>query len=127
MTLEDANKIFECWKHYIEFHDKCFKFFMGSIPMSFLLFPTQAIKDALNIKAKYYFDMGDKKTSQDIQDSIGFLKCYKEDAEAVKDILFKLSKPELREGLLNDLKMAQEIWLRQKIEYFNLKESDFKG
>lgn len=114
MTFNEADKIFKEWQYYQEFHDKCFKIFMGSIPESFLPFPVKILEEALNIVAKDCFDRGDKKTSDLIANSIGFLLAYEDDAKAIEHILFKLKVPKLRDACLTNLEKARDSWLKHK-------------
>jgi hypothetical protein len=114
MTSEEAGRIFKEWQYYQEFHDKCFRIFMGSIPESFLPFPTRTLEEALNMVAKDHFDRGDKKTSDLIANSISFLSTYQDDAKAIESILFKLKEPKLRDVCLANLKKGRDSWLRHK-------------
>jgi len=129
MTLEEANKIFEHWKGYSEIADKMHKIFLV-VPESFLPYPIDILEEALNIVAKHYFDSGDKRTANIIQETMmlqlgGY--CLGTDSEGKtkvvdkitdeevlqkmkKDLDFMLDNPELLKVKLDNLKKSAESW-----------------
>jgi len=115
MTTEEANKIFQSWKEYIEINDKLWKIFTD-IPESFLPYPKEVLEEALNIIAKSYFDAGDRKTCDSIQANMCTLIKYKDDEEAIKAIVdsFILKDPGLRKTYLANLKKARDSWAKSK-------------
>lgn len=129
MTKETARIIYEDWKGNIEILDKIFKIF-GVVPESFLPYSAEILEEALNIIAKDYFDAGDKRTSENIENLMimhmaglystpdGATVRKMSDEEALLcmkeklDLLYKY--PELKKGALNNLKEAQESWSKLK-------------
>lgn len=116
MTFEEAEKIFKFWEEYVEINDKMIKVFR-SIPKSFLPYPVEVLEEALNIMAKYYFENGDRRGAENIQGTMATLVYYKDDEEAIKDILEsqKLKSPELRKLYIKNLKTACESWAKIKL------------
>jgi len=106
----------------MEFHDKLFAVFSASIPESFLPFPIDIFEEALNIVAKHYFDIRDHHNSKLLADTIGFLMFYKEDEKAIESFIWKSSLPEVRKIYLENLKKAQNNWLKINIKLNELKE-----
>lgn len=115
MTFDEADKIFGHWIEFVEINDKLSNIF-SSIPKSFLPYPVEALEEALNIVAKNYFDQGDLKASSNIQESIASLIRYKDDEEAIENILESLSlkDPSLRKIYLGNLKKARDSWAKLK-------------
>ena len=130
MTFEEANKIFKDWKEYMEIADKLSRLFIV-VPESFLPYPVETLEEALNIIAKYYFDTGDKKASNNIQETMGayltgyYLSSDSNDKLVIKDNMltdeeglrkmkrdldFMLEHPELLEAKLESLKKARDSW-----------------
>jgi len=131
MTLEEANKIYIDWKEYMEIADKLNKVF-SIVPESFLPYPLEILEEALNIIAKYYFDSGDKKIANNIQETMGaylsgyyfsttddkvVAKNYKLTGEEIlkkmkRDLDFMLENPELLKFKLKNLKEARYSWAK---------------
>lgn len=129
MTKEEAKNIYEDWKANIEILDKISKVF-NAIPESFLPYSVETLEEALNIIAKDYFDMGDKRTSRNIQETmmlhVGGLYFTPEgvtgrkmtDEEALlsmkKKLDFMFENPKLKKITLETLKETQESWAKLK-------------
>jgi len=133
MTIEEAKKIYNVWRDYIEIADKLHSIF-HIVPESFLPYPAEELEEALNIVAKDYFDAGDKKTARNIQEVMtahlmpyhmtvinGELTSTNEkptDEEVLGEMKEKLdlilSNPELKEAVLANLKRVRDSWLKQK-------------
>ncbi len=128
MTIEQAEIIYEEWKTNIEILDKIFKVF-SVIPESFLPYSVETLEEALNIIAKDYFDKGDKKTSNNIQNLMAAhltgLYMSKnnpnqkmDDEEALLSMKKKLDlifdSQELKKVVLENLKETQESWIKLK-------------
>ena len=128
MTFEEAKKIFKSWQDYQEIADKLGTIFVV-VPESFLPYPVDTLEEALNIIAKEYFDTGDKKAANDIQESMGrYLTGYYLPVEGLvvtgdklteeevlrkmkRDLDFMLENPELLEAKLESLKKARDSWI----------------
>jgi len=105
------------WQKYQEINDKLMKFFMFSgIPKSFLPYPEEILEEALNIVAKSYFDAGNSKTSNAIQETIASLLFYKRDEEVFDEITRSIIRkdPKVKKALLNGLKESQDSWAKFK-------------
>jgi hypothetical protein len=116
MTIDEANKIFKDWQEYQEINDKLGRFFMCGIPESFLPYPKDTLEEALNIVAKAYFDSGNRKISESIQETMATLIGYKNDEEVydqiTNNVVFKDIK--LRKAVLDNLKKARDKWTNFK-------------
>jgi hypothetical protein len=137
MTFEEAGKIYKDWVSFIEIADKLYKIFTH-IPESFLPYPVEILEEALNIIAKDYFDAGDKKTSQNIQETMAYhltpfyitpsgpLKTKINNNEALdlmkRDLNFICENPELKDAKLKGLRECQESWLKVNIKRNKLTE-----
>lgn len=134
MTFEEANKIFKRWQSYQEIADKLGQLFIV-VPESFLPYPVEILEEALNIVAKGYFDSGDKKAADNIQESMGrYLTGYylssdsngklvvKDDKLTDEEVLkkmkqeldFILEHPDLLKAKLENLKVARDSWAEFK-------------
>ncbi len=134
MTFEEANIIFKRWQNYQEIADKLGQLFIV-VPESFLPYPVEILEEALNIVAKAYFDSGDKKATDNIQESMArYLTGYylssdsngklvvKEgkltDEEVLKkmkqELDFMLENPEILKAKLENLKAARDSWTEFK-------------
>ena len=129
MTKKEAKNIYEDWKANIEVLDKILTVF-HIIPESFLPYSVETLEEALNIIAKDYFDMGDKRTARNIQETMtlhmGGLyftsegvtgrKMTNEEAllSMKKRLDFIFENPELKEITLEKLKETQESWAKLK-------------
>jgi hypothetical protein len=122
VTLDEADKICKVWQAYMEFHDKLFAVFSGSIPESFLPFPIEIFEEALNIVAKHYFDIRDHRNSKLVADTISFLMLYKKDEKAIESFIWHFSLPDVRKIHLENLKKAHNNWLKINIKLNGLKE-----
>ncbi|MFH1129439.1 MAG: hypothetical protein V1686_01765 [Patescibacteria group bacterium] len=117
MTLEEADKIFKVWKEYVYPIDWFLSsaFFCSSIPESFLPYPIDVLWEALDIVAKHYWDMGDRKYSKIVQEATGLLGGYQKDDEAIDDMIEKyksrLTKPEWREIYIKSIKASVKNWM----------------
>jgi len=118
MTLEEASKIYQGWKNYVEVADKWGKLFMCPIPESFLPYPKEELEEALNITAERCWNIGDKETSEAIKSTIaGFLWNHEKDEEVIQslsNVLKMMEKsPDLKATLLEKLKESRDSWLKQ--------------
>jgi hypothetical protein len=118
MTFEEAEKIFKSWQGYMEIVDKLGKIFI-QLPESFLPYPSDILEEALNIVAKDFFDNGNKKMSNTIQETMsGYLTMHTDDEVALASMhhsLELMSKhPKLKETYLETLKECQDFWLKKK-------------
>ena len=129
MTLDEAWKIFKVWQDYQEILDKLHRVFT-TVPESFLPYSIDTLDEALNMVAKYYFDGGDKKASENIQESMArYLLSYYmtasegksgtkdtplTDEEVIskmkRDLDFMIEHPELLKTKLEMLKKAADSW-----------------
>ena len=130
MEIDEAKIIFKSWQDYMEIADK-FKCLMLPVPESFLPYPADVLEEALNIIAKYYFDSGNKKMSEDIKNSVAahllpfFITnnetgARRTDEEAITDMKKTLDlieeNPELKKALLKSLKECQESWIKFRMK-----------
>ncbi len=118
MTIQEANRVYESWKNYVEVADKWSRLFMCSIPESFLPYPKEEIEEALNITAERYWNIGDKETSEAIKTTIaGFLWDHKKDEDVINSLskMLKMMEdsPELKATLLEKSKEGRDSWLKQ--------------
>lgn len=133
MTIEEAKKIFDVWREYIEIADKLHSIF-HIVPESFLPYPADVLEEALDIVAKDYFDAGHKRMAENIQEMMSLhLMPYHitvvngeltstnkkpTDEEALGEMKKKLdlilSNPELKDAVLANLKRVRDSWLKQK-------------
>jgi hypothetical protein len=129
MTEEEAKNIYKNWKANIEILDKILKVF-HVIPESFLPYNIETLEEALNIVAKDYFDMGDKRTAKNIQEILtlhveglyytpeGVTGRKMTDEEALMSMKKKLHQifenPELKTVVLKNLKEARKSWANLK-------------
>jgi hypothetical protein len=119
MTHEQANKIFETWKEFVEFADKFHRLFMCGVPESFLPYPHDVLEEALTIISKSYLDDGNKKMYDSIQSTMwSVIGGVKEDAEAFEQITKFLSMasehPDLKATVLEKLKECRESWAKTR-------------
>ena len=129
MTKEEARIIFKSWQDYIEIADKLSKIF-SVVPESFLPYPVDTLEEALNITAKDFFDSGDKKMSNNIQELMpshlapyyftesGVTGIKIKDEEAIEwmkrelDLIEK--NPELKKTIVKSLKETQDNWIKSR-------------
>lgn len=116
MTREEAEVIFRDWQAYAEINDKLFQIFGPSIPKSFLPYPPDVLEKAMNIIASCYSEAGDGNTCTMIQENISAILCYKDDEEAVKNILngVRLNHVELRKIFIGKLQKSRDSWAKLK-------------
>ena len=116
MTREEAEIIFGDWQAYVEINDKLFQIFGPSIPKSFLPYPPDVLKKAMNIIANVYSVAGDGNTCTMIQENISAILCYKDDEEAIKNIVdgVRLKHVELRKIFINKLQKSRDSWAKLK-------------
>jgi len=130
MTINEAQVIFKSWQDYMEIADK-FNRLMLPVPESFLPYPADVLEEALNIIAKYYFDSGNKKMSENIKETkMSYLLPFfmtnaetgsrRTDEEAItgmKKMLDLIEQdPKLKKALLKSLKECQDGWIKSRIE-----------
>jgi len=126
MTINEAQVIFKSWQDYMEIADK-FSRLMLPVPESFLPYPADVLEEALIIIAKYYFDSGNKKMSENIKRTMSlYLPPFSEtgarrtDEEAITDMKKMLDlieqDPKLKKALLKSLKESQDSWIKSRIE-----------
>lgn len=118
MKINEAQEIFKSWQDYMEIADK-FHRLMLPIPESFLPYPADVLEEALHIILKYYFDSGDKKMSENIQETMcAYLLPRRTDEEAITEMKKMLDliekEPKLKKDLLKSLKEGQEFWIRSR-------------
>ena len=129
MTINEAQVIFKSWQTYMEIADK-FNRLMLPVPESFLPYPADVLEEALNIIAKYFFDSGDKKMSENIINSMSYLlpffmtkaetrsRCTDEevitDMKKMSDLIEQ--DPKLKKALLKSLKECQDSWVKSRME-----------
>jgi hypothetical protein len=126
MTIDEAKKIFKAWQEYIEIAEKLREVFCV-VPESFLPYPAGTLEEALNIIAKDYFDAGDKRMANNIQETMclhlvpyylepskgKFTLTDEEVLERMKRSLdLILEHPELKEATIRSLKQIQESWIK---------------
>ena len=119
MTLTEALEIFEIWKKWYWPCDFIIgTFFIWKKPKSLLPYPPDKLEEALNIVAEYFFNNGDKKLSNLIQESISSIWTYEKDEEAVESIFKAMSNPEMKEVMLvyiSKYKERYQDWLNTQI------------
>ena len=129
MTINEAQVIFKSWQDYMEIADK-FNRLMLPVPESFLPYPADVLDEALNIIAKYYFDSGNKKMTENIKGTMSYLLPFfmtnaetgarRTDEEAITDMKKMLDLieqyPKLKKALLKSLKESQDSWIKSRIE-----------
>jgi len=117
MDRTEARKIFRYWQEYAETGDRFFQM-MLSPPPSFLPYPVPVLEEALNIVAKEYFDAGNRKAAETIQQTMGAYIPMESDGEALvgmhKALTMILSSPELKASILERLKRSQESWIKTR-------------
>lgn len=116
MTIEEAKKIFVGWQEFVEIDDKLSKVFWSHIPESLLPYKKYLIEEALNIIAEDYFSAGDNEASRNVQGSMLNLMRYKNDEEAIQDILNLeyLKNDDLRKVCIENLRKSFDSWEKSK-------------
>lgn len=135
MTFEEARKIYNNWQKYIEIGDKLSKIFT-TVPESFLPYSADTLEEALNIVAKYYFESGNKRMANNIQETLalhtaglymsisnGKLVTTKKELTD-KEVLGKMKEnldqmfehPDLLEAKLESLKITRDSWADLKLK-----------
>jgi len=116
MTREEAAIVFRDWQAYAEIHDKLLQLFGRSIPQSFLPYPPEVLKKAMDIVASVYSNVGDDTTYSMIQDATSTLLCYKDDEEAISNIVdgIRLKRAEFRKIFISKLKRSRDNWAKIK-------------
>jgi hypothetical protein len=114
MTRDEAEIIFRDWQAYVEINDKLFQIFGPSIPKSFLPYPPDVLEKAMNIIASGYFEAGDGNTCTMIQENISAILSYKDDEEAIKNIVngVRLKHVELRKIFIGKLQKSRDSWAK---------------
>jgi hypothetical protein len=114
MTREEAEIIFRDWQAYVEINDKLFQIFGPSIPKSFLPYPPDVLEKAMNIIASGYFESGDGSTCTVIKENISAVLSYKDDEEAIKNIIngVRLKHVELRKVFIGKLQKSRDSWAK---------------
>jgi hypothetical protein len=116
MTFDEAEKVFNSWRSYVEISDKLSKIF-SKLPESFLPYPKDISEEALNIMAERYWNNGDKETSKAIQTIQATLCEYVKDEEALEQMARALDltvkHPDLKQTILEVLKECKDSWLKQ--------------
>ena len=121
MTLNEALIIFKSWQDYMEIADKFFRL-MLPIPESFLPYPADILEEALNIVAKHYFDSGNERMAEIIQETMAaYLSLtIRTDAEAITEMKKRLDfieqNPDLKKGFLKSLKESQDSWIKSRMK-----------
>lgn len=118
MTIDEAEKLFAAWQGYVESADKMSRIFVH-IPESFLPYPADALEEALNIVAKRYFDAGNRKLANSIQESMAaWLGCVRGDDEAIQDMKRTLdvflASPATKQTMLDGLMKTRDSWAQSK-------------
>lgn len=129
MTFEEVNKIFTDWQSYIEIADKMGKIFTV-VPESFLPYPVETLTEALNLATKNFLASGDKKTANNIQETMyahlsGYYDFSKDadgrkisDEEALikmkRDLDFMLSDKGVTEAKIGLLERTRSSWAELK-------------
>ena len=116
MKVDEAFKIYDCWRNeYIEIADKMIELF-SIIPPSFWPYPIDTMIEALEIVSKHFYDTGNIKRSNNIIElgSFHFAGC-KTDDEAISQIKKYIdlieSNTDLKNTTLKNLKDKQESWV----------------
>ena len=114
MTREEAEIIFRDWQAYVEVNDKLFQIFGQSIPKSLLPYPPDVLEKAMNIIASGYFESGDGSTCTMIKENISAILSYKDDEEAIKNIVngVRLKHVELRKVFISKLQKSRDSWAK---------------
>jgi hypothetical protein len=114
MTREEAEIIFRDWQAYVEINDKLFQIFGPSIPKSFLPYPPDVLARAMNIIADGYYEAGDGGACTMIQENISTILSYKDDEEAIKNIVngVRLKHVELRKIFIGKLQKSRDSWAK---------------
>ena len=112
MTMEEAEIVFRDWQAYGEIHDKLFQLFGSSIPKSLLPYPPEVLAKAIKIVANVYFETGDRNVSTMLQHSMFAILCYKDDEEALNNIVngIRLKQAELRNICIKKLHKSRDSW-----------------
>ena len=129
MTKEQAKIIYDNWKVNIEVFDKILCVF-DVVPESFFPYNTKILEEALNIVAKDYYDMGNKKMAENIKETMtyqmGGLWLIGEDSPGRKitdeEVLSHMKKnldyifanPELKRTTLQSLNEIRNSWAKLK-------------
>ena len=118
MTKEEARKIFESWRAYMEIADKLRKLFV-TIPESFLPYPKDILEEALAVIAKDYLDNGHKEKAETIQLTIhGYLRCHEKDETALEGMRrvldLMLKSPDLMKVKINSLHESRDSWAKRR-------------
>lgn len=118
MTIKEANKIIQVWGVYLEYmHGKLSLLFMAHIPESFLPYPQDVLEEAINIMAKYYYNVGDIKNADLLKNSIGPLMMYKGDKEAIILSASIFNDKKWLDAIVPRFKAFQEKWIKNKEDF----------
>ena len=114
MTLDEAFRIIRILGRYIEYcQDRLQALFLISIPESSLPYRKEILKDAINIVAKYYYDIGDFEKCEYLQKKVfGRLCLYDKDEEVLKRAALKYNDPKLREVIISKMQIVQKNWIK---------------
>lgn len=120
MTLNEALIIYKSWQDYMEIGDKFFRL-MLPIPESFLPYPADILEEALNIVAEHYFDSGNKRMAEIIEETMAYIPLTgRTDAEAITEMKKRLDfieqNPDLKKVLLKSLKESQDSWIKSRMK-----------
>lgn len=117
MTLNEAGKIVQSWGKYLEYaHGKLMCIFGESIPESFLPFPENTLKEALNILAEHQRTLGNEEMVKVLQGSFEVLAMYENDEEAISKAARLFNDVTWRSTMLPVFKKFQETWVKKQGE-----------
>lgn len=85
-------------------------FFLGHIPESLLPVPKNVLWNAVNVVAKFHFDIGDYENSEMLKSTLGPSAFYVKDEEAIEHFIDLINKPGLgaKEIIIAKLKEYRE-------------------
>ncbi len=130
MNKEEAYKIYSVWKEYIEIGNKL-NIIFRVVPESFLPYPVEVLKEALEIVTEDYFDSGNHRMSNNIKELMSVhLGGYYIHSSGVKltdeeileymqhDLNHLISDSEFKNSALKMLKDQQNSWIdnRNKVD-----------
>jgi hypothetical protein len=127
MTIDEAKKIFNVWKEYIEIAEKLRTLFVV-VPEAFLPYAADTLEEALNIVAKDFFDSGNKRMANNIQETMclhlipyyipsgGNARLTDEEVLKLmkKNLDLILENPKLMDATIQSLKRSQHSWIQSR-------------
>ena len=119
MTFNEASKITQIWGRCLEyFGGKLLIVFGARIPESFLPFPKNTLKEALNIMIECHNKQGNQQVVDGLKMSLGALTMYVDDEEAILEAAKNFNEPGWRERFVPTLKKFQNDWIKtqEKLE-----------